>query len=148
MLRILLSLFFFFISISCGFAITPSFIDLHGHTLNTASLYGKWLVINYWAPWCTPCLKEIKELNQFYTKNKGSVALFGVNFDNSSVSKQQQLEKQYAIGYPSLKQDPGPMLGLSPVQVVPVTFVINPHGQLVHTLYGEQTVASLEKALH
>ena len=50
--------------------------------LNPADFHGRWLVINYWAEWCTPCIKEIPELNQL-AQQYPELAVVGVNFDGT-----------------------------------------------------------------
>ena len=118
--------------------------ELNGNKIPFSSLKGKWVFINYWASWCEPCLAEIEEFNRFYAKNKHqNVALFAVNYDMVSASEQKHLAKRYNIQYPILKQDPGKMLNLGQIRGVPATFVFNPQGKLVKTLYGEQSMSNL-----
>ncbi|WP_031566795.1 TlpA disulfide reductase family protein [Legionella wadsworthii] len=119
--------------------------DTQGNTISFASLKGKWVLINYWAGWCKTCIDEIPELNRFYQKHeKDSVVLFGVNYDGLSVNQQKKLIQRFNILYPSLATDPAFALGLGDIIGVPVTFVINPKGELVNTLYGGQDLKSLE----
>lgn len=121
--------------------------DNQGQEISLASLKGKWVYINYWASWCPTCLEEIPELNRFYEANKNqALALYAVNFDGLSASTQNALIKRFKINYPSLLKDPSKALNLGDIRGIPVTFVINPQGELVKTLYGGQTVESLEKA--
>ena len=42
----------------------------NGSNTNLDKLQGNWVVINYWADWCAPCIKEIPELNEFANENK------------------------------------------------------------------------------
>lgn len=112
------------------------------------TLQGKWIIINYWASWCQPCVDEIKELNQFYDHYKNKVAVFAVNYDAFTPAKQLQLIKRYNIHYPSLKEDPAQILHLGDIRGVPVTYLFNPQGKLIKTLYGGQTLVSLKKAVH
>lgn len=122
--------------------------DMTGQKISFFDLQGKWVLINYWASWCQPCIDEIPELNNFYEKNKeNNVALFAVNYDALPLRMQQQLIKQFDIHYPSLKRDPANALQLGDIRGVPVTFVFNPQGQLSNTLYGGQTVESLKEVL-
>ncbi len=120
--------------------------DIKGQAIPFASLKGKWVLINYWASWCQPCLDEIRELNHFYEKNNDKVALFAVNFDLLPLPSQIALIRKFKINYPSLQSDPAKALGLGDIQGVPATFVFNPKGKLQTTLYGAQSVASLKRA--
>lgn len=139
---------FLFCSIVISFAHAEiKLTDLHGQKIDFSSLRGKWVLINYWASWCQPCLDEIAELNHFYENKKDTVALFAVNFDALTVEEQLDLVKKLRIHYPNLQNDPGSQLGLEHVKGVPATFIFNPEGQLSATLYGSQTLASLTKAI-
>ncbi|MBA2710921.1 MAG: TlpA family protein disulfide reductase [Tatlockia sp.] len=120
--------------------------DIGGQTIPFSSLKGKWVLINYWASWCQPCLDEISELNYFYEKNKDKVALFAVNFDLLPLPSQIALIRKYKISYPSLQSDPAKALDLGDIRGVPATFVFNQNGKLQTTLYGGQSVASLKRA--
>ncbi len=119
---------------------------MNGEKISFDELRGKWVFINYWASWCEPCLEEISELNRFYAKNK-QVALFAVNYESLPTPMQQQLIKQFDIRYPSLKKDPARSLRLDNIRGIPVTFVFNPQGELSDTLYGAQTVGSLNDVI-
>ncbi|HHT0594564.1 TPA: TlpA disulfide reductase family protein [Legionella anisa] len=119
--------------------------DTQGNSISFASLKGKWVLINYWAGWCKSCIDEIPELNRFYQKHeKDPVVLFGVNYDGLPVHKQKRLIQKFNIQYPSLVTDPALALGLGDIIGVPVTFVINPKGELVNTLYGGQDLKTLD----
>lgn len=121
--------------------------DLQDHTISLAELKGKWVLINYWAGWCGTCVEEIPELNKFYQKYANTVALLAVNYDALPLKKQKNLIKKLNILYPSLASDPAAALGLGDIAGVPVTFVINPQGELINTLYGGQNIYTLEKAI-
>lgn len=122
--------------------------DIQGNTISFSSLKGKWVLINYWAGWCKSCIDEIPELNRFYQKHEHDpVALFAVNYDELPLHKQKRLIKKLNILYPSLTSNPAFALGLGDIMGVPVTFIINPQGELVHTLYGGQDIKSLDSAI-
>lgn len=120
--------------------------DLQGKNIAFSSLSGKWVFINYWASWCQLCIDEIPELNNFYAQHKtANVALFAVNYDMLPIDEQQKLIKTFNIRYPALNKDSAEGLNLGDIQGVPATFIFNPQGKLVNTLYGRQTATSLEK---
>src|SRR5688500_5184638 len=54
-----------------------SYIDTDGVAYTSKSLAGKVIVVNFWATWCKPCLKEIPDLSKIYEryKSKGLVML-------------------------------------------------------------------------
>lgn len=122
--------------------------DTHGRSTAFSELKGKWVLINYWAGWCKTCIDEIPEFNRFYQHHKNDpVALFGVNFDALPLYEQKNLIRKFNITYPNLLKDPAFDLSLGDIKGVPVTFIFNPAGQLVKTLYGGQTAEMLDKAL-
>ncbi len=109
---------------------------------------GRWLLVNYWAEWCKPCLEEIPELGAFAGKHAGTARVVLVNFDGVTGEALQQQAR--ALGIPPellLDRDPARELGLARPQALPSTFVIDPSGAQRTVLLGPQTVASLEAAI-
>ena len=99
-------------------------------------------MINYWAEWCKPCIKEIPELNllaQEYPKIK----VLGVNFDGASGDELERQVEQLGISFPTLATDPSAELGTSRPMVIPTTLILAPDGTLKDTLVGPQTLESL-----
>lgn len=47
------------------------FPGLDGQTLDVSPWRGQPLLVNFWATWCPPCVKELPEINQFYKEAKG-----------------------------------------------------------------------------
>ncbi|WP_242603903.1 TlpA disulfide reductase family protein [Legionella impletisoli] len=122
--------------------------DIHGHEIPLASLKGKWVYINYWASWCGPCLEEIPELNRFYNRYKSqNVVMLGVNYDALPLYEQKQLVREIGIKYPNLSEDPSSFFHIRDIRGVPVTFVFNPDGKLRKTLYGPQTIETLQRVM-
>lgn len=108
---------------------------------------GKWLVINYWAHWCSPCLEELPELNAFHHKHKKKVLVIGVNFDHMPFNKIKSFQEKYSINFPMAKDFPIEKYGVKDVPNLPMTFIIAPNGTFKGTLFGPQTQKTLEKAL-
>ena len=109
---------------------------------------GQWLLVNYWAEWCKPCLEEIPELGAFAGKHAGMARVVLVNFDGVTGEALQQ--QASTLGIPPellLDRDPAAELGLARPQALPSTFVIGPDGAQRNVLLGPQTVASLEAAI-
>jgi thiol-disulfide isomerase/thioredoxin len=141
--------FFIFAVLLCGLLSGCGKADyqtLDGHSGRFNDLQGRWILVNYWASWCEPCIKEIPELNRFAQEQADKVTVFAVNFDGAQGPElRQQVEKlQFAI--PVLLADPAARLGYERPQALPSTFVFGPDGKFRQVLQGEQTVASLRAA--
>ena len=64
----------------------------------------RWLVINYWAEWCKPCIKEVPELNALDAKYP-QVAVLGVNFDGVTGAELQGQVEKLGIAFPRSYDD-------------------------------------------
>lgn len=118
------------------------FDTLDGSRLNWANSQGNWTVVNYFAEWCAPCLREIPELNLFHQLNKQNIQIFAISYDPLSEPQLQALQKKYAIAFPiitTLKVIPW----LQPPNSLPTTYILNPQGVLVKQLKGEQSADEL-----
>lgn len=123
-------------------------VTLDGESIAFEALKGQWVIINYWASWCAPCMQEIPQLNAFYHSHKGhGVKIYGVNFDQFESSELKRTIAKMGIQFPNLSRDPAHQLGLGEIPGIPMTFVFNPQGKLTQKLFGEQTIESLEKAI-
>lgn len=118
--------------------------DRTGGTLQLDRLKGQWVVINYWATWCKPCIHEIPELNDL--AELPAVTVLGVNYDGVEGEQLARQVEQLGIAFPILTTDPASQLGLARPAVLPTTFVLDQQGQLRETLVGPQTLQSLAAA--
>jgi thiol-disulfide isomerase/thioredoxin len=126
----------------------PDMLDSNGDGIFLRDLNQKWLIVNYWATWCAPCIAEIPELNELAEEHKGLVALLGVNFDNPTAEELSTQVKKMKIEFPVAATDPSGLLGIDIPLVLPTTFVFKPGGQLVKTLVGPQTKADILQIIH
>jgi thiol-disulfide isomerase/thioredoxin len=109
------------------------------------SLRGQWVVINYWAQWCKPCIEEIPELNAL-DQSYSNVAVLGVNYDGAAGDELQRQIGTLGVAFPTLREDPAALLGQPRPTVLPTTLILNPDGEIVATLVGPQTLESLTAA--
>ncbi len=110
------------------------------------SLRGQWVLINYWARWCKPCIEEIPELNKL-DASRDDVTVLGVNFDGVQGEELAQQESELGVAFTTLAKDPAADIGIPRPVVLPTTLVLNPAGEVVATLLGPQTLESLSKAI-
>ena len=129
------------------FACQKNDIEVYnGSNTNLNKLDGNWIVINYWADWCAPCIKEIPELNEFADDNK-DIFVFTFNFDQLDQGDLEPIAKKFNIQVPSLITHPRDIWGIQTPPAVPATFFINPNGELVLSLFRPQTKDALNNIL-
>ena len=116
----------------------------NGSDTNLNNLNGNWIVINYWADWCAPCIKEIPELNEF-AKENDDLLVFTFNFDQLDEDDLKPVAKKFNIEVPSIVTHPRDIWGIQTPPAVPATFFINPDGDLALSLFRPQTKDDLNK---
>ena len=140
--RVLLTVFLVLFS-SIALAVSPTYPPIAKGPINFADYKGKWVVISYWATWCTYCMEEIPELNAFYRAHRNDVVMFGVNYEDGSLRDLPKHIQESGVVFPTLAYPPerfGHVSGL------PTTFLITPDGR-VKRLVGSQTKRGLENAM-
>ena len=139
----IIQLFCLFILLSCQ---NNNIKVFNGSDTNLTKLNGNWIVVNYWADWCAPCIKEIPELNKFAKENK-DLFVYTFNFDYLEIEDLEPLAKKFKITVPSLVTHPREIWGIQTPPAVPATFFINPNGELVLSLFRPQTKDKLNEII-
>ena len=139
----IIQLFCLFLILSCQRNDIEVF---NGPDTNLNKLNGNWIVINYWADWCAPCIKEIPELNDFAEENK-DLKVYTFNFDYLEVDDLEPIANKFNILVPSLVTHPRDIWGIQTPPAVPATFFINPNGELTLSLFRPQTKDELNKII-
>ena len=116
-----------------------------GTKLKWDNLRGQWVLVNYWAEWCKPCLEEIPELNEL--DKAPDITVLGVNFDGVRGDALVELGERMGIEFTMLADDPGPGIGWKLPVALPATFLVNPGGDLVETRFGPQTEEELRAVI-
>ena len=139
----IIQLFCLLIIISCQ----NNDIDIYnGSDSSIDKLNGNWIVINYWADWCAPCIKEIPELNEFASEND-DLLVYTFNFDQLDEDDLAPIAEKFNIQVPSLITHPRDIWGIQTPPAVPATFFINPKGKIVLSLFRPQTKDALNNIL-
>ena len=122
----------------------PDYRLVDGSSGKLDDFLGRWLIVNYWADWCPPCIKEMPELENFYNDNEDRALVLTYNFDRLEGEELQSQIIRFKVNVPSILTDPGILFGWEAPPSLPATYIINPEGILIHTLIGPQTQESLE----
>ncbi|TCK17844.1 thiol-disulfide isomerase/thioredoxin [Thiogranum longum] len=142
-----LTLFLLFSSTLFAEPVDYSLPDLDGKTHSLTDYKGKWVIVNYWATWCPPCLEEIPDLVSFYEKHReqgGDVVVLGVNFEDISQEQLADFVEGQMITYPVLRSEPLASTPLGSVPGLPTTYIIAPDGSPVARQVGPVTGKQLD----
>ena len=123
------------------------FETLDGEAYRWHDLQGKWVVINYFAPWCAPCLREMPELASFHQSPPDNTQLFAINYDPKTQSELIQMTEKFSIKVPVIVNTPDTVLPMAKPPYLPATYIVGPDGKVKDTLMGEITAAGLRQRL-
>lgn len=103
---------------------------------------GQWLVVNYFAEWCAPCLREMPLLNEL--AQSGGPTVLAVSFDALPGEALLDLSARYAMRMPVVMTLEGNW-PFAPPRALPTTLVLDPKGRLVDSHQGELTPEDLAR---
>lgn len=106
---------------------------------------GQWLLINYWAVWCKPCIEEIPELNALNARE--GVTVLGYNFDRAEGADLDEQVARLKITFELVGSDPAPDFEQPSPKALPATMLISPEGNFVTWLMGPQTQEGILKRI-
>ena len=75
-------------------------VDMRGNIYTQNNTKGKYLIVNFWATWCSPCLKEIPAFVTFYNNHSDQVEILGLNYEGMNVEAVNEFKERFDINYP------------------------------------------------
>lgn len=124
--------------------------DLRGKPHHLADYQGKFVLVNFWATWCSPCLSEIPELNALHQSHKDLV-IIAVAMQSGSSTQVGDFAVAHQMPYPIVMgtRAIAEKIRLSAqqtaeIEVLPTSYLFDPQGKLLSVQEGQISKKSLE----
>lgn len=122
------------------------FQDTAGKVHQLSDYKGRWVLVNFWATWCPPCLKEIPDLMAIF-ENRKDVMIIGVAMDIDDPQIVLDFARSMEINYPIVLGDRKIAAQLDDVSLLPSTYFYDPDGNPAARQLGIITRESIEAFL-
>ena len=120
---------------------------LDGKTFDLAAERGQWVIVNFWATWCSPCIAEMPAISKYVTTHKNVTAIC-LAWDHSPRGDIVKFAKAHPVDYPLAVVDPDhPPQGFPAPAALPTTYLIAPDGMVAKQFLGPIDVKSLDAAI-
>ena len=123
-----------------------SFKDKDGAQYTLSGLHGKWVLVNFWAPWCPPCLEEMPDLDAMQRQRKdlqviGVAVMYGSRKEVLDIVNKKSISYPIVFGTEDTAGDFGGLDGL------PTSFLYTPAGKLAGHHQGILTQSEIERVI-
>ncbi|MCM2336022.1 MAG: TlpA family protein disulfide reductase [Pseudomonas sp.] len=120
---------------------------IDGSTYDLAAQRGQWVVVNFWATWCAPCLKEMPELSALDAMRE-DVSVVGLAYEEIDVPAMQAFLAKRPVVYPIAIVDTyDPPAAFDTPRGLPMTYLLKPDGTVAEQFLGPVTAESLQEAI-
>ena len=117
--------------------------DMQGKTHHLSDYRGKWVLVNFWATWCPPCLKEIPDLISLHNERK-DVVVIGIAMEYANGKLVADFVKAHGVNYPIVLGNSKILAQIGEMEALPTSYLYSPTGEQVAAQAGAVTRESIE----
>ena len=120
---------------------------LDGKPFDLAAQRGHWVIVNFWATWCVPCIAEMPELSH-YVATHPDVRAIGLAYEDSEPADIKAFLKKHPVVYPVAQVTlDKPLKDFDEPLGLPTTWLIAPDGTVATHFIGPINAAKLDAAI-
>lgn len=143
--KIILSMLLLLVAANVRANVDFAMSGIDGREYRLSDFKGKWVLVNFWATWCPPCLEEMPELEMFHNRHKDANAVvIGINYETVTPGYLQKFVDDQFISYPVVKMKNEKDSPFGNIPGLPTSFLVSPEGKVVARQVGTVTADSLE----
>ena len=120
--------------------------DIEGVKFKLADQKGKWVVVNFWAPWCPPCIAELPELNSLQQQHQ-DVLVIGIALQYHTKQEVLDMVKKLSVSYPIVMGDEDIAADFGGLVGLPTSLLYSPTGKLIGRHDGPVTQIDIEQSM-
>ena len=106
--------------------------DINGKSHSLSDYRGQWVIVNFWATWCGPCIEEIPELIEVSKlTDPVTPVVIGIDFEEIDTESLLEFINALKMDYLVLRVGESPLVPFEPLKGMPTTFIVSPEGKIV-----------------